>query len=87
MLRLTRSRTSRRQGATWLDGTAADRVGRTYNKMKYVEYEDATFTTPKTIPAEWEHLSLLGPVLRAQVGLWADARLMWANMCGRRNFL
>jgi FtsP/CotA-like multicopper oxidase with cupredoxin domain len=45
-----------------------DRIGKTYLKALYREYTDATFTTPKPVPAEWQHLGTLGPVLRAEVG-------------------
>ncbi|TDN36934.1 copper oxidase [Hymenobacter sp. UV11] len=44
------------------------RIGSTYRKARYVEYTDATFTTPKPIAPEWAHLGLLGPVIRAVVG-------------------
>lgn len=44
------------------------RIGSTYRKARYVEYTDATFTTPKPVTPQWEHLGLLGPVIRAVVG-------------------
>jgi FtsP/CotA-like multicopper oxidase with cupredoxin domain len=44
------------------------RIGSTYRKAVYREYTDATFTTLKPRGPEWEHLGLLGPVLRAEVG-------------------
>ncbi len=47
---------------------AADRVGRKFRKAIYREYTDSTFTTLKPRPPEWEHLGILGPVLRAVVG-------------------
>lgn len=47
---------------------AADRIGRTYKKAIYREYTDSTFTTVKPRPPEWEHLGILGPLLRAVVG-------------------
>eukprot|EP00457_Paulinella_chromatophora_P000228 gb/GEZN01000228.1/.p1 GENE.gb/GEZN01000228.1/~~gb/GEZN01000228.1/.p1 ORF type:complete len:1671 (-),score=192.82 gb/GEZN01000228.1/:468-5264(-) len=59
--------TSTRSGK-WIDGSRTDRIGSIYKKAHYVEYTDATYTTPKTRPAEWVHLGLLGPLLRAQVG-------------------
>ena len=43
-------------------------IGRVYRKAVYREYTDATFTTLKKRPPEWEHLGLLGPVLHAEVG-------------------
>lgn len=44
------------------------RIGSTYRKALYREYTDETFTKLKPRPAEWEHLGMLGPVLRAEVG-------------------
>jgi len=45
-----------------------DEVGNVYRKALYREYTDATFTTLKPRPPEWEHLGFLGPVIRAEVG-------------------
>jgi hephaestin len=45
-----------------------DRIGKTYRKAVYHEYTDSTFSTLKQRTPEWEHLGLLGPVLRAEVG-------------------
>lgn len=45
-----------------------DRIGRTYHKAIYREYTDATFSTLKKRPPEWEHLGILGPVIHAEVG-------------------
>ncbi|HEV8356584.1 MAG TPA: multicopper oxidase domain-containing protein [Gemmatimonadales bacterium] len=45
-----------------------DRVGKVYKKAVYHEYTDSTFTTLKPRPAGWEHLGILGPLLRASVG-------------------
>jgi manganese oxidase len=39
-----------------------------YRKAIYREYRDATFSKLKPRAPEWEHLGLLGPVLRAEVG-------------------
>jgi len=41
---------------------------RIYHKAIYREYTDATFQTPKARPPEWEHLGILGPLIRAEVG-------------------
>jgi manganese oxidase len=41
---------------------------RTYKKAIYREYTDATFQTLKVRPPEWEHLGMLGPLIRAEVG-------------------
>ena len=40
----------------------------TYRKAVYHEYTDATFNTLKVRPPEWEHLGILGPLIRAEVG-------------------
>jgi len=40
----------------------------TFRKALYREYTDATFTTLKLRPPEWEHLGILGPLIRAEVG-------------------
>jgi len=45
-----------------------DRIGRIYKKAVYREYTDSTFSTLKPRGAEWDHLGLLGPVIRAEVG-------------------
>jgi len=47
---------------------APDRIGRKFKKVIYREYTDSTFTTLKPRPPEWEHLGILGPLLRAVVG-------------------
>jgi len=47
----------------------ADSVRRTtYLKAIYREYTDDTFTTLKPRSPAWEHLGMLGPLLRAEVG-------------------
>jgi len=40
----------------------------TLRKAIYREYTDATFTTLKPRTPEWEHLGILGPLIRAEVG-------------------
>lgn len=45
-----------------------DRIGSTYRKAVFHEYADESFTTPKPRPAGLEHMGLLGPVIRAEVG-------------------
>src|SRR5271168_1837197 len=40
----------------------------TYRKAVYHEYTDGTFTLLKPRPPEWEHLGILGPLIRAEVG-------------------
>lgn len=44
------------------------RVGSVYRKALYREYTDGTFSTLKPRPPEWQHLGLLGPLIRAEVG-------------------
>ena len=39
-----------------------------FTKAIYREYTDATFKTLKPRPPEWEHLGILGPLIRAEVG-------------------
>ncbi len=39
-----------------------------YHKAIYHEYTDSTFRTLKPRPPEWQHLGILGPLLRAEVG-------------------
>ena len=43
-------------------------VPTTFLKAVYREYTDATFATLKPRPPEWEHLGILGPLIRAEVG-------------------
>ncbi len=45
-----------------------ERIGKVYRKAVYREYTDATFTTPKARGPRWEHLGVLGPVIRGEVG-------------------
>src|SRR5574341_406594 len=45
-----------------------ERIGKVYIKAQYREYTDGTFATLKPIPPAWQHLGILGPVLRAAVG-------------------
>ncbi len=44
------------------------RIGKVYKKALYREYTDETFTTLKPRAPEWEHLGILGPLIRAEVG-------------------
>ena len=46
----------------------AHRIGTIYRKAVYREYTDETFTKLNSRPPECEHLGMLGPVLRAEVG-------------------
>lgn len=56
------------EGAEVFVGRGPDRIGREYVKALYREYTDASFQTLKPVPAEWEHLGTVGPVIRAVVG-------------------
>jgi manganese oxidase len=47
---------------------ASNRIGRVYRKAVYREYTDATFTRLKPRGPSDEHLGVLGPVIRAEVG-------------------
>jgi FtsP/CotA-like multicopper oxidase with cupredoxin domain len=53
------------------------RVGRVYKKALYREYTDSTFATLKPRPSEWEHLGILGPLIRAEVG--DTVRIIYRN--------
>ncbi len=46
----------------------AGRLGAIYKKTVFREYTDDTFTTLKPRPPEWQHLGILGPLIRAEVG-------------------
>ncbi|NRA62791.1 MAG: multicopper oxidase domain-containing protein, partial [Psychrobium sp.] len=43
-------------------------IGSKYKKAMYVEYTDGTFSQIKKRPAKQQHLGLLGPLFRAEVG-------------------
>jgi len=55
------------QTTIWTEKTK-DRIGKVYRKAMFREYTDDTFTTEKKRPKEWEHLGILGPLIRAEVG-------------------
>ena len=44
------------------------RIGSTYIKSLYRAYTDATFRHLAPTPPQWQHLGMLGPVIRAVVG-------------------
>ena len=50
------------------DDVEASAYAGVYRKAVYREYTDATFTTIKPRAPEWEHLGILGPLIRAEVG-------------------
>lgn len=45
-----------------------NRIGTTYKKVLYRAYTDGSFTKLQPRPARSQHLGLLGPVIRAEVG-------------------
>ncbi|XP_063059110.1 ferroxidase HEPHL1-like [Engraulis encrasicolus] len=49
-------------------GRGEDRIGSKYKKVVYRAYTDATFRTAKRRTPEEEHLGILGPIIRAEVG-------------------
>lgn len=55
------------QTKIWTEHTK-DRIGKVYRKALFREYTDDTYTTEKKRPKEWEHLGILGPLIRAEVG-------------------
>ena len=56
-------------------------LGRVYRKAIYREYTDSTFTTQKPRSPEWEHLGILGPLLRGVVG--DTIRVVFRNKADR----
>lgn len=46
----------------------AGHIGKIYRKAVYREYTDGSFTTLKPRTPEWEHLGIVGPVLRGEAG-------------------
>jgi manganese oxidase len=44
------------------------RIGTIYRKALFREYTDETFANEKKRPPEWEHLGIMGPLIRAEVG-------------------
>lgn len=50
------------------DDTRVSVGHRVYHKAIYREYTDATFKNIKIRPQQWEHLGILGPLIRAEVG-------------------
>jgi len=49
-------------------GTDSIHIGQRYLKSIYREYSDSTFTALKPRDPAWQHLGILGPLLRAVVG-------------------
>lgn len=63
----------------WLK-RGAEGIPPVFRKAVYREYTDGTFTTLKPRPPEWEHLGLLGPVIRAEVGDHLEVTLRNATL-------
>ena len=59
----------------------AEFLGRVYRKAIYREYTDSTFSTLKARPPEWEHLGMLGPMIRGVVG--DTIRVVFRNKADR----
>jgi hypothetical protein len=51
----------------WTEHTKS-RIGTVYRKALFREYTDDTFSVEKKRPPEWEHLGMMGPLIRAEVG-------------------
>ncbi|XP_049599397.1 ferroxidase HEPHL1 isoform X1 [Syngnathus scovelli] len=49
-------------------GRGKNRIGSRYKKVVYREYTDETFTVEKKRNADQEHLGILGPLIKAEVG-------------------
>jgi len=54
--------------ARFMVGNDSVNIGHRYLKAVYREYTDSTFTALKPRDPAWEHLGILGPLLRAVVG-------------------
>jgi manganese oxidase len=52
----------------FVEGDRKQFIGHQYYKARYIEYTDSHFSQIKPRPVEWEHLGILGPVIRANVG-------------------
>jgi FtsP/CotA-like multicopper oxidase with cupredoxin domain len=59
------------------DESAGRLQHRVYHKAIYREYTDETFKTAKTRPPQWQHLGILGPLVRAEVG--DSVRIVFRN--------
>lgn len=55
------------QPAIWTEHTKT-RIGTVYRKALFREYTDDTFGMEKKRAPEWEHLGIMGPLIRAEVG-------------------
>ncbi|MBZ0169308.1 MAG: multicopper oxidase domain-containing protein [Kofleriaceae bacterium] len=57
-----------------------ERIGKVYQKAAYREFTDGAFTTLKPVDPRWEHLGIMGPVIRAEVG--DTIQVVFKNMTG-----
>lgn len=57
-----------------------ERIGKVYQKAAYREFTDSTFMTLKPVDPKWEHLGIMGPVIRAEVG--DTIQVVFKNMTG-----
>jgi manganese oxidase len=55
------------QTKVWTEHTN-NRIGTIYRKALFREYTDDSFATEKKRPPEWEHLGVMGPLIRGEVG-------------------
>jgi FtsP/CotA-like multicopper oxidase with cupredoxin domain len=56
-------------------------IGHVYRKAVYREYTDSTFSQLKPHAPGWEHLGILGPLIRAEVG--DTIRVVFTNRASR----
>lgn len=73
------------EGGVSDEASAASVKARAYLKAVYREYTDATFKTLKQRPPQWEHLGILGPLIRAEVGdtikvFFKNGTKLWCSM-------
>ncbi|KAK7172295.1 hypothetical protein R3I93_004573 [Phoxinus phoxinus] len=54
-------------GSIYLE-QSTDQIGAEYKKVVFREYTDGTFTMKKPMHPDEEHLGIMGPILRAEVG-------------------
>ncbi|CAL8364755.1 unnamed protein product [Lota lota] len=59
-------------------GKAPDRIGPRFKKVVYREYTDETFNTPREHP---QHLGIMGPLIKAEVG--EQVLIMFKNKASR----
>jgi FtsP/CotA-like multicopper oxidase with cupredoxin domain len=57
-----------------------ERIGRVYRKARFRAYTDESFSRLQPREARWDHLGILGPLLRAEVG--DEIRVVFRNNTG-----